>query len=248
MKKLFLAMAFLLVFALPNNGRGSDESETTPLALSPITFIAPAKDEIIHPSQTGAYNIQWDSSANPDAVLFKLYYSMDNGTTWRSAPGGKVLGPNLTVPIPPPDAGNKWVRLKINGYNEKGVKVAKGVSEPFYLEVIKVLSPNLQVDGPFQGKTQGTISWQLWETVDPVRSVKLYYTCNGGATWKKIASLGAPYNAWYSTQTYNSFTWPTVTNQKTKCKVKVVVVPFPGQGDFPTMGNDASDEFFTINP
>ena len=74
-------------------------------------------------------------------------------------------------------------------------------------------------------------------------------TDNGGLTWKKIPGtpLGAPYTAQNSSQTFD-FTWPSVTKQKAKCKVKIIIVPFPGQGDFPTMGKDVSSEFFTINP
>ena len=78
--------------------------------------------------------------------------------------------------------------------------------------------------------------------------MNLYYTLNGGVTWKRIASLGAPYTDQMSTQTYDSFNWPSVTREKTNCKVKVVIVPFPGMGDYPTMGKDVSSEPFTINP
>jgi hypothetical protein len=246
MKKLFLAMAVLLVFALPNNGWGVGEFTYAPAAFDPITFIHPAQGEVIHPSTTADYTIEW-STANPDAVLFKLYYSMDNGATWIPAPGGKVSGTTYAAGIKPPDAGNKWIRLKINGYNASGVKVATGVTDRVLLEIIRLTSPDTGA-GPFQGGQPGSISWQLWEPVDPVRRVKLFYTLNGGVTWKLIASLGAPYTDQLSTQTYNSFNWPSVTKQKAKCKVKVVIVPFPGMGDFPTMGTDVSSEFFTINP
>jgi hypothetical protein len=246
MKKLFLTMAVLLVFALPNNGLGSGEFTYVPTALDPITFIHPAPGEVIHPSKTADYTIEW-STSNPDAVLFKLYYSFDNGATWIPAPGGKVSGTTYAAEVKPPDAGNMWIRLKINGYSASERKVATGVTDRVLLEIIKLTSPDTAA-GPFQGGQQGSISWQLWESVDPVRKVKLYYTINGGVTWKLIASLGAPYTDQLSTQTYNSFNWPSVTKQKTKCKVKVVIVPFPGMGDFPTMGKDVSNEFFTINP
>jgi hypothetical protein len=247
MKKLFLTMAVLLVLALSNNGWGSGEFIWAPTGLDPITFIHPAPGEVIHPSTSADYTIEW-STTNPDAVKFKLYYSLDNGATWLPAPGGKVSGTTYAAGIKPPDAGNKWLKLRINGYTASGVKVATGVTDRVLLEVIRLTSPDTGA-GPFQAGQPGSISWQVWESVDPIRIVKLLYTTNGGLTWKKIPGtpLGAPYTAQNSSQTFD-FTWPSVTKQKTKCKVKVVIVPFPGQGDFPTMGNDVSSEFFTINP
>ena len=88
MKKLFPAVMVFSLLVFTANGWGA--------TLDPITFIHPAPGEIIHPSTYIDYVIEW-STPNPDAVLFKLYYSMDNGETWRPAPGGKVPVPPIRV-------------------------------------------------------------------------------------------------------------------------------------------------------
>jgi hypothetical protein len=209
-----------------------------------LSFIHPAPGEIIHPSTNPLtpYTIEW-STSNPDAILFRLYYSFDNGATWNIVPGTKNKVPGFTfeTPILPPDSGNKQCSLKIVGYNAKGKKVVEGISGRFLLEVLRVTDPN--GGGSVQGGQPGSISWHLWEPVDPVQTVLLYYTLDGGVTWKKIASLSDPYTAQETLHTYNSFNWPIVTKPKT-CKVKVVIKNDSGF----TMGTDVSDDIFTINP
>lgn len=243
MKRRFLSMVILSLFSLFLLGWGASLALALP---NTIVFVSPAPGETIHPSSTVDYLIQWDSSASPDAVEFRLYYSPDNGATWFSASGGKVPGPTYAASILPPDAGNKWIKLKIVGYNNLNKKVAMGITD-VYLEVIKLISPDTGA-GPFQSGQPASISWVVWETVDPIRIVKLLYTTNGGLTWKKIPGtpLGAPYTNQNASHTYD-FNWPDVPRQKTKCKVKVTLIPFPGQGDFPTMGKEKSEEF-TIDP
>jgi hypothetical protein len=87
----------------------------------------------------------------------------------------------------------------------------------------------------------------LWESVDPVQKVILYYTLDGGTTWKLIKSLqyDPQYTNWNTEPTYSGFNWPKVgIKPKTKCKVKVVIKDNQGS----TMGTDVSDTFFTITP
>jgi hypothetical protein len=242
MKKLFVAVTVLMVFTLLMGGWGS---AWAPAALDPITFIHPAPGEVIHPSNTTDYTIEW-STANPEAVRFKLYASLDNGATWLPAFKGKVSGTTYATPIDPSDRGNMWVRFKVNGYTSEDVKVATGTTDKVLLEVIRLTEPDTGA-GPFIGGQPGSISWQVWETVDNIKTVKLYYTLNSGIAWKKIASLTIPpYTNQNSINTYDLFTWPAVGRDKTKCKVKVVLIPVAGHAVFPTMGKDVSSEPFTI--
>jgi hypothetical protein len=81
------------------------------------------------------------------------------------------------------------------------------------------------------------ISWEIYETWNPVAQVDLFYTKDGGATWNLIESVdGAPEN-------YNWLV-PTVKNAKKECKVKVELKDADGK----TVGADSSDAFFTIQP
>jgi bacillopeptidase F (M6 metalloprotease family) len=82
------------------------------------------------------------------------------------------------------------------------------------------------------------ISWMTNQTIRPVTSVKLYYSLDGGATWKTIPATitGNPL-------TY-PWTVPDVKTQKDKCKVKVVLRDAAGN----LVGSDVSDSVFTILP
>lgn len=81
------------------------------------------------------------------------------------------------------------------------------------------------------------ITWLTSGTIGPVATTKLFYTMDGGTTWKLIATLsGNP----------GSYTWyiPKVSVTKNKCKVKVVLKNTANT----TIGSDMSDKFFKITP
>jgi hypothetical protein len=244
MNKLFLGMVMLCVFVFTSNGWGGDQvAWATRTALDPITFVHPAPGEIIHSGHDVRYTIEW-STTNPQATKFKLFYSFDNGATWTLGTPTKVTGFTYEVPMKSPDRGNRWIKLMAVGYTDAGTKVAKGISENTLIEVIKLISPDTGA-GPFVGGQPGSISWHLWEPVDPVRKVNLFITLNGGRTWKKIKP-GIPalqYVAEQTIHTYTGFNWPAVTAQKTNCRVKVVITDESGF----VMGTDKSDEPFTID-
>jgi hypothetical protein len=81
------------------------------------------------------------------------------------------------------------------------------------------------------------ITWLTSSTIGSVATTKLFYTMNGGTTWKLISSFsGNP----------GTYTWyiPAVTQTKKKCKVKVVLKNAANI----TIGSDKSDKFFKITP
>ena len=69
---------------------------------------------------------------------------------------------------------------------------------------------------------------------EPVSTVKLFYTYNGGATWLLINTLNG------NPGTYN---WRASANSA-NCKIKVVLKNASGK----TIGTDVSDKVFTISP
>jgi hypothetical protein len=104
-------------------------------------------------------------------------------------------------------------------------------------EVVKIISP----DGGGEILTSGTsytIEWQTNREIGTsVATAKLFYTKNGGITWKRITSLtGNP----------GRYIWtvPQVTSAKTQCRIKVVLKDTSGQ----KVGKDKSDSYFIIQP
>ena len=66
-------------------------------------------------------------------------------------------------------------------------------------------------------------------------SVKLFYSINGGASWKAIKAVkGNP----------GSYNWTVPNVSSSGCKVKVMLKDAGGA----TVGNDVSDGLFTIQP
>jgi len=107
---------------------------------------------------------------------------------------------------------------------------------PFTIEVVKVTSPNGGVP-----LTPGDtlVEWHTNEMLRPVAKVQLFYTVDGGVNWKQMT--GSPVSG-----NPGSFTWtvPSVTVEKKKCKVKVVLKDNQGK----SVGSDTSDTFFSIVP
>jgi len=68
-----------------------------------------------------------------------------------------------------------------------------------------------------------------------VERVKLYYTKNGGVTWKLITRDG-----------YNGYPWwvSPVQEPREKCKVKVILLDSEGN----PIGSGVSEDRFTIKP
>jgi len=209
-----------------------NESDFSNIVSWPIQVFQPNKGEILHPLDSSW--IQW--GADSEAVSFTLSYSLNEGKTWSTI-REDVTGSshNWTVPIP---ANNKRkCVVRVVGYEESGKKFASDNSDGlFAIEVVELLSPN-ESGEMLYSEAIYPISWEIYETWNPVAQVELFYTKDGGATWILIESVdGAPEN-------YNWLV-PTVENAKNKCKVKVVLRDADGK----TVGADSSDAFFTIQP
>jgi hypothetical protein len=179
----------------------------------------------------GAYAICWQAPLN--AVMFDLYYSMNNGASWNFIKS--VTGLSCTDwEIPVVTANKKKCRVKAIGYDSENVKLAEDISDkPFTIEVLRITSPN--GGESFKSGDITTIQWTTHETIRPVAKTVLKYTTNRGASWTKIrAFTGNP-------GTYN---WAVPNVSSTKCKVKVILKDASGIN----IGTDVSDKVFTIQP
>jgi hypothetical protein len=177
--------------------------------------------------------IEWGAPAT--AVKFELFYSVDDGLTWKAITKDFVFGMTYGWIVPPSRGNKRSCLLKVVGYNSKGVPVGSDRSDGvFTIEVVKLAYP----DGgeTFYSGGMKTLTWTVNTTKKPVTSIKLYYTKNKGTTWTLITALAGD-------ETY--YEWsplPAVTTRKTKCKVKVVLKDANGV----TLGIDRTDGYFTL--
>ena len=198
----------------------------------PIQVFQPNGGEILHPFDSSW--IQW--SAASEAVSFTLSYSLNDGKTWNTIEEN-VTGNSYHWTVPTPPGNKRKCLVRVVGYDESGKKFGSDKSDAlFTIEVVELLSPNESGETLYSGETY-PISWEIYETKNPVAYVELFYTKDGGATWNLIESLsGSPEN-------YNWLV-PTVRSAKNECKVKVVLKDVDGK----TVGADSSDNLFTIQP
>ncbi len=150
--------------------------------------------------------------------------------------GTGITGKSYDWVVPTPSNNLKKCLVRVIGYNGR-VKVGENrTSSPFTIEVVRLISPNGGGVLLTPGETQ-TISWTTAVTKSPVASVKLYYSTNGGSSWRLIKTLEN------NTGSYN---WrvPYVPNVRSKSKVKVLLRNENGS----SVGSDTSDIAFMITP
>ncbi|MFH1702265.1 MAG: matrixin family metalloprotease [Nitrospirota bacterium] len=197
----------------------------------PVQLIFPNGGEVVPSGST--YVIQWNAPL--ESVSFTLWYSLNNGTTWKHMASG-VKGSSYNWDVPTPIYNKIKCFVKIIGYDISGIPLDEDDSDSkFIIEVVRLTSPNggeTLVSGNVH-----TITWQTNGTIRPVANIELYYTINSGSTWKLITTLeGNP----------KSYIWtiPSVTSRKNRCKVKVTLKDASGK----IIGRDSSNKYFTIQP
>jgi hypothetical protein len=197
-----------------------------------MVIVSPNGGEVLASGESAT--IEWGAPVN--ATKFKLFYSTDNAATWKKITDDYVRGNTYEWTIPAPMGNKKKCFVRVVGYTDSGNKVGADKSDAaFSIEVVKLTAP----DG---GETlhwgeNSTIEWTVNATKNDLAEIKLYYTKNNGTTWNFIYS---PLDL--EQRTYE-WTLPPGTTTKTKCKVKVVLKDDDGN----TLGQDASDDVFTID-
>jgi hypothetical protein len=177
--------------------------------------------------------IAWN--ALEQAVSFDLYYSVDDGVTWKEIVLGWAGSPYEWT-IPPLNGNKKQSFVKVVGFDSEGKQVGADKSDkPFTIQVVKVTYPS----DPGISFTSGiaeTIQWEVYPTKSSVETVEIYLTKDGGSTWTLLNRL--PGDSW-------SIDWtPEVGKEKKQCKVKVVLKDIKGNN----VGVDSSDNYFTMKP
>lgn len=196
------------------------------ISLSAAT-LAPNGSEIIPSGST--YNIQW--AAPFSAETFDLKYSLNNGSTWKTI-ASKITGTNYDWHVPALLNNKAYCLVKVISFDFAGKKIGEEVSDSaFTIELVQITSPD-EGEVLKSGDTW-TITWRTNETVRPVAGVKLFYSINGGASWKAIKTVK---------NNPGSYDWIVPDVSSSSCKVKVVLKDAGGAA----VGNNASEGFFTI--
>ena len=196
-----------------------------------VTMVSPNGRERL-PSG-GSWTLVWGGP--PKVTSYKLFYSLNNGLTWK--PIATETGTSMSWTLPTVSKNATTCRTKVEAYNGAKKVGADESDKPFTIEVMKVDTPTDQ-ETCYSGRSC-PIAWTTHATKNPpVATFTLSYTTNNGLTWKPIphSLTGNP----------GIFEWnpPPFPNLKTKCKVKVVLKD--GSGNM--VGSDTSDGVFTISP
>lgn len=182
------------------------------------------------------YNIVWGSL--PKAKAFTLKYSLDNGATWKNI-ASLVTGNHFSWNVPLVGGNNARARIKIQAFGAQsgGPVIGKSVSEPFTIQVVRVISPN---GGETIAAGSGTskLTYQIYPTIKAVAKVVVFLTTNGGVSWTRLTNTQPTAVGTYDYE----WTVPHAAVDRTKCKVKVVLKNAAGA----VIGKDVSDGWFTI--
>jgi hypothetical protein len=196
-----------------------------------MTITSPDGGDILPAGST--WTITW--TAPSEAVRFNLFYSTNNGVSWRTI-ARNVTGTSYHWHIPAAERNKTQCKVRVVGYNARGEKIASDISVgTFAIQVVRLTSLNGGQE--LTSGTSSTIQWTTYSTARDVTTAKLVYTLNGGRRWNKIENLsGNP----------GSYTWtvPDADNTLTECKVKVILKAAGGS----TVGIDESDGVFSISP
>lgn len=201
---------------------------------SNIEIINPANGEVI-PSGT-EYVIKW--TPIPSAVRYALLFY--NGMRWKVI-DRDILDSSHIWKAPIPLGNKRNCLIKVIGYGTDGAKVGVGKSAaPFSIEVVKLIFPDGLPSPEVQTLNSGisySITWSTNATLRPVAYVSIYYSGNGGITWKRIDNVeGNP----------GRYTWK-VPSPKFQQKKNIVKIILRDKNGCP-LGKDRSDNFFTISP
>lgn len=203
-----------------------------------LSYSYPLKVKLVNPNggeflPSGiGYTIGWQ--APPSAPKSDLQYSLNNGATWSTIVTGLNGVRTYAWTVPALAANTSKVRVRVTSYMSNDKLLGSDTSGPLTIEVVRVLSPNGGEE--LKAGNTATLRWKINSIIGTVDHVNLFYSTNGGATWKQI-----PGNIPPSSSNVN-WTVPAVTSSN--CKLKVVLKNSKNA----TMATDISDNPFKIGP
>jgi hypothetical protein len=218
--------------AIPNytfNNVTTNHTISATFAFTTVMVLSPNGGEVI-PSG-GSFMIQWGAPAT--AVKFNLSYTL-NDSSYTTIQNG-VTGTSYNWTVPKPSVNSTLCKVKVVGLTSSNQTVGTDFSDAnFTIEVVRLTSPNGGGGQTLQIGTVVPITWITNGTMKSVNKVKLSYSINGGSSWTAIATVtGNPGN-------YN---WTVPNSPGTTCKARVELF-----NNNTAVGNDASDQNFTIVP
>jgi len=207
----------------------TNHSISATFAFNVVMVLSPNGGEVI-PSG-GSFTIQWGAPAT--AVKFNLSYTL-NGSSYTTIANG-VTGTTYNWTVPKPSANSALCKVKVIGLTSANQTVGTDFSDGYFtIEVVRLTSPNGGGGQTLQIGAIVPITWITNGTSKSVNKVKLSYSTNGGSSWTAITTVtGNP-------GTYN---WTVPNSPGSTCKVKVELF-----NNNTAVGNDASDQNFTIAP
>ena len=190
---------------------------------------------------SSTHEITW--RATPEVqdgwILYWALYSLDKGATWEPIGADPITTTSIAWNLPPVTKRYKKCLVKLVTYRvypDPSNEIVLDMSDqPFTINVAEIIYP-------LQGETlvvmnSYTITWASSVGVEPVHEVKLFYSINGGNSWKKIDTVTGNQGAYL-------WTVPQPKKFSTKCKVKVVLLNDKGR----ILGKAVSQGYFTIQP
>jgi hypothetical protein len=199
-----------------------------------VTILTPNGGEVL-PSGS-AYAIRWGAPA--EAESFKLLLSMNGGKTWTVVDKG-ITERNYPWQVPKPAGNRSKCLFRVIGYDASGNRIGADTSAaPFTVEVIKVTSPN--GGEVLESGTTWTIQWETHESRGSLKKVELFYSTDGGKSWKGVK------NGKIKGNNPGHFDWqiPALKTTKAACKVRVELIGDAGKA----LGSDTSDFGFEVQP
>jgi len=184
------------------------------------------------------YTVQFDLNGKSPVTKLNLYYSTDGGSSYALMQSwqGSITPPVLVqwpVPWPTLPGTRTNCYAKVVAYSGDTVVGSDRSDKPFTIGVVKLLGPN--GGGVYESGTSYPIQWEIYGMKNPVATVKLYSSMDGGTTWSLITTLDG---------IFRSYDWiPLAQTTKTKCKVKVAIIDTKG-----VTASDISDGYLTIAP
>jgi hypothetical protein len=207
-----------------------------------LTLIVPNGGEVLAAEQT--YTIRWaDTGA---AEKYRLFYSVDGGASWQPIDPGYVTGTTYEWTVPTQAVNKPNCRVQVKGYTAADALTGTDASNrSFTIEVIQLVSPN-----GGESIDTGSVATISWAAASNYEKYRLYYSLDGGVTWRPIGTTLAPGADGVRAAvlpplvTGTSYDWDVPSLNANAKRVKVKVVGYDAAER--KLGADASDQPFEL--